>query len=102
VCSIYGIRTAALQTGRYNTHLALDPCEVILNMIKKLNIICYTICIICIVISVVLCLMLIWGDFEREVIWKSFLTLTVFFLASALTLSVNKMISSPTATPDKT
>jgi hypothetical protein len=57
-----------------------------------LNTVCYTICIICIVAAVVIALTLIWGDLENELIWKSLVTVGVFFLASALTLSVNRMI----------
>ena len=60
--------------------------------LRKLNIICYTVCIVCIIVGVVLTLLIIWIDVEREIAWKSFVTILVFFLASTLTLSVNKVI----------
>ncbi len=60
--------------------------------LKHLNTVCYTICIVCIIAGVILALSLIWGGWENEFVWKGFLTIGVFFLASALTLSVNKMI----------
>ena len=61
--------------------------------IAKLNIICYSICIICIVAGVLFALYIIWGDVESRMAWKGFLTIAVFFLGSALTLSVNKMMT---------
>ena len=63
--------------------------------LKQLNLICYTICIVCVVAGIVFALTLIWGDLENKLAWKGFLTIGVFFLASALTLSVNKMIERP-------
>ncbi len=60
--------------------------------LKHLNTICYTICIVCIVFGVILALTLIWGDWNNEFAWKGFMTIGVFFLGSALTLSVNQMI----------
>ena len=60
--------------------------------LKGLNIVCYTICIICIVAGVVFALILIWGDVDNEIAWKGFMTIGVFFLGSVLTLSVNKML----------
>ena len=60
--------------------------------LKRLNTICYTICIVCIVAGVVFALILIWGELENEIAWKGFMTIGVFFLGSALTLSVNKML----------
>ncbi len=61
--------------------------------LKGLNIVCYTICIICIVTGVLFALSLIWGDPESESVWKSLVTVGVLFLASALTLGINKMIA---------
>ncbi len=62
--------------------------------LQRLNKVCFTICIVGIVLGVVLSLALIWGDFRDEFVWKSWLTTGVLFLASALTLSVNKMIGN--------
>jgi len=62
--------------------------------IEKLNKICFTICIICIVAGAVLSLAMIWLELQDEKIeWKSWLTIGVFFLASALTLSVSKTLA---------
>lgn len=60
---------------------------------QKLNKACFTICIVCIVLGIVLSLAMIWGEMkDNEFMWKSWLTIGVFFLASALTLSVNKTL----------
>ena len=61
--------------------------------LKPLNTICYTICIICIVAGVLFSLILIWGDIENKIAWKGFMTIGVIFLASTLTLSVNRMMT---------
>jgi len=58
---------------------------------QHLNTICFTTCIVCIVLGTVLGLAMIWGEIrDREFVWKSWLTIAIFFLASALTLSVRK------------
>ena len=60
-------------------------------MIPALNKICFTVCIVCIVLGTVLGLAMIWGDLRsQEFVWKAWLTIGIFFLASALTLSVSK------------
>ncbi len=62
--------------------------------LQKLNKICFTICIICIVAGAVLSLAMIWLELQNEkFVWKSWLTIGVFFLASALTLSVSKTLA---------
>ncbi len=61
--------------------------------LQKLNKICFTICIVCIVAGSLLALAMIWLELqEEEFVWKSWLTIAVFFLASALTLSVSKAL----------
>ena len=60
--------------------------------LKCLNTICYGICIVTTVLGAVFALLLIWGDVEDEMLWKGLLTIAVFFLVGAVTLSVNKMI----------
>jgi hypothetical protein len=57
-----------------------------------LNKICFTICIVCIVLATLGALALIWGSFDEAFLWKSELTLGVLFLASALTLSISKTL----------
>jgi hypothetical protein len=57
--------------------------------IKALNKICFTICIVCIVIGVLLGLSLIWGTHDSKVQWKGLGTAGVLFFGSALTLAVS-------------
>ena len=52
---------------------------------------CFTICIVCIVAGTFLSLVMIWADIrDNEFVWKSWMTIALFFLASALTLAVSK------------
>ncbi|QDV73004.1 hypothetical protein K2D_11740 [Planctomycetes bacterium K2D] len=61
--------------------------------LRQLEKICFTICLVCIVSGTVLSLAMIWLEVtEEEVIRKSWLTILVLFLASALTLSVSKTL----------
>jgi hypothetical protein len=61
--------------------------------LRALDKVCFTICIVCIVAGVVLSLTMIWGDgWDDEVVVKAWLTLAVFFCASALTLSISKTL----------
>ncbi len=61
--------------------------------LQYLDKICFTICIICIVCGTVLSLAMIWGEIRGNAfVWKSWLTIGVLFLASALTLSVSKTL----------
>lgn len=62
--------------------------------LEVLNRVCFTICIVCIVLGAALSLSMIWGTYENEYVWKSWLSLGVLFLASALTLSVSKTFGS--------
>jgi len=59
--------------------------------VRILNKICFTICIVCIVLGTLLGLAMIWGNIrDNEFVWKSWLTICLLFLASALTLSVSR------------
>ena len=61
--------------------------------LQHLNKTCFTICMVCIVLGTVLSLAMIWGEIrDNEFVWKSWLTIGVLFLASALTLSVSKTL----------
>lgn len=70
------------------------PLELILMNLQHLNKICFTICIVCIVLGTVLSLAMIWGEIRaEEFVWKSWLTIVVLFVASAMTLTVSKSLS---------
>ena len=70
--------------------------------LQHLNKICFTICIVCIVLGTVLSLAMIWGEIkDNEFVWKSWLTIGVLFLASALTLSVSKTLGGRTKHSNK-
>jgi hypothetical protein len=61
--------------------------------LERLNKVCFTICIACIVLGILLSLAMIWGEArDNEFVWKSWLTIGVFFTGSALTLSVTKTL----------
>ena len=58
---------------------------------KILTTICYTICISCLLLSLVLALLMIWTDFEFWWTWKVFASSAVFMLASVVALSLIKL-----------
>lgn len=61
--------------------------------LQLLNKVCFTICIGCIVLGTAFSLAIIWGELsDNELFWKSWLSIGVLFLASALTLSVSKTL----------
>jgi hypothetical protein len=62
-------------------------------MLTSINLICFVICVICIVAGTTISILAIWGVVEKSyVILKSLLTFGVIFLASLLTITVNKLI----------
>ncbi len=63
--------------------------------LQYLTKICFTICILCILLGAGLLLSMIWGEvFDKAFLWKAGLTLLVLFLASALTIKVSKTLDS--------
>jgi len=60
-----------------------------------LNRVCYIVSLACIMAGVVLAIVMIWGDLRDEMVWRSMMTVGVLFLASALTLSINRMMARP-------
>ena len=61
--------------------------------LQTLSKVCFTICIVCIVLGTVLSLAMIWGEVkDNALVWKSWLTMAVFFIASALTLSLSQTL----------
>ena len=59
-------------------------------ILKILNKICFTICIVCIVAGIMLGLALIWGSQDSEIKWKCLNTVFVIFAGSALTFAMSK------------
>jgi len=61
--------------------------------LQSLNKLCFTICIVCIVVGTILSMAMIWLEIsDNPFVWKSWLTIGVLFLASAVTLSLNKTL----------
>ena len=59
---------------------------------RAITIICFTICIICILAAVVVSLFLIWGTGDIGTLWKSLVSIGVFFLASLVTIGVTTIV----------
>ena len=89
---VKSLAEAANASGPFDA--VLDSSRSAEMNLEKLNKICFTICIICIVAGTVLSLAMNWLELQDEkFLWKSWLTIGVFFLASALTLNVNKILA---------
>jgi hypothetical protein len=64
--------------------------------------ICFTVCILCIVVGMLLGIGVIWDWIDDSaLIRKSFMTLGLLFLASLLTLSVARKLGVKSDTPPK-
>lgn len=64
--------------------------------LQYLNKVCCSTCIVCIVVGTILSLAMIWGSIDSiAFFWKSWLSVGVLFLASALTLAVSKTLGGP-------
>ena len=59
---------------------------------RAITIICFTICIVCILAAVVVSLFLIWGPGDIGTLWKSLVSIGVFFLASLVTIGVTTIV----------
>ncbi len=57
--------------------------------LRFLNKICFTICIVCIVIGLVFGITLIWVSANSQIVWKGLLTVALVFVAAALTMTVS-------------
>jgi len=55
-----------------------------------LNTICFTLSIVCLILGSMLAISMIWMEHSSEFLTKSWSTIGVVFLASALTLVVSK------------
>ncbi|MDP3980713.1 MAG: hypothetical protein Q8Q33_04790 [Chlamydiota bacterium] len=61
---------------------------------EKLNNICYSVCILCVIIGTGFSLYLVWTEKDLGAIaWKTLTTISILFFASAITLAVNKTMS---------
>ena len=67
---------------------------------RTINIVCFTICIVCVLAAVVVSLFLIWGSGDTGSLWKSLASIGVFFLASLVTIGVTS-IAGPKLTEPK-
>jgi arginine exporter protein ArgO len=62
-------------------------------MASTVNLICFVICLVCIVAGTTVSILAIWGVVEKDyVVLKSLLTFGIIFLASLLTITVNKLM----------
>jgi len=57
---------------------------------SALNKICFTICIVCIIVGVFMSLAMIWTPSINETMWRGLGTVGIVFLGAAATLSVSK------------
>jgi hypothetical protein len=62
--------------------------------LQALNKICFTICIVCIVVGTVLAISMIWVTYESQFLMKFWATNGVIFLAAVLTSLVSRMSSA--------
>ena len=56
---------------------------------SQLNKVCFTICMVTIILGMLLGLGIIWGGVDSEVAWKAANTLAMFFLGAAAASGVN-------------
>lgn len=57
-----------------------------------LNTICFTVCMICIAAGTVLALAMVWVEISSDVAFKSWITLAIIGLASAMVAGTAKML----------
>ena len=60
--------------------------------LSVLNKICWTICIVCIIVGTVLSFTMIWATLESEFLWKAWTSMGVLFFASSAVLIVSKVL----------
>ena len=57
------------------------------------NKICFTLCLICIIVGTTISILAIWKVIaDQDFYWRSLMTLGVLFLASVLTATINNFI----------
>ena len=60
--------------------------------LRTLDVICYAVCVVCIVCGVVLGLLLIWGGVGGETAWRGLGTAGVLLAGASLMLAVNRTL----------
>ena len=62
--------------------------------LSVLNKVCWTVCIVCIIVGTVLSFTMIWATFppESQFMWKAWTSVAVLFFASSATLVVSKVL----------
>jgi hypothetical protein len=61
--------------------------------VPAVNLICFAVCLVCIVAGTTISILSIWNVVAKSyIVWNSLLTFGVIFLASLLTMTVNKII----------
>lgn len=66
----------------------------------SLSKVCYTICIVCIVLGTLVSIVLIWEGLNNVVAWKGLGTLAVLFCASLITLAVHSAFFATVMRPN--
>jgi len=57
---------------------------------KTFGDICYRVCIASIAVCLVLAIVMIWGNFAEELMWKAMGTAVAFFVSSGVALGINR------------
>ena len=61
---------------------------------RRLNIICFTLSIVCVILGSMLAISMIWIEYPNQFLYKSWSTIGVVFLASIITLIVSKIFGT--------
>jgi hypothetical protein len=72
-----------------------------MNNWQVLNRVCFTICIICVVIGTVFALTMIWTPYESEFLLRTWATVAVLFFASVATLVVSRVVGGKAGAPSQ-
>lgn len=63
--------------------------------LRNIRSVCFTVCIVSIIVALLLGLAMIWGIVkDSEFAWKVLMTLGLFFVSASLTLSVARYLGS--------
>lgn len=61
----------------------------------SLNKVCFTVCIVCIIVGVLLGLIMVWTPGVSEVLWRLMATVGIVFLGASATLTVSRTYLGP-------